>query len=191
MDPVEERTDFERSNNLPPVEAMTQEERLTEKARVNGDSAHPHWDLGHVYHKQAVERMGKLFSALGPGPTNLDKSFSEAGIKNPEEEIKQIQAKGFSEITRDKVQRQFEEIRNKLALASLGDPIAESFEEVVGNAQGLVSTLVNQKIVDPEFTDFLDESEIGNSPQAIKLFSDLNKLIGKFTEWQKYRKGGK
>ncbi len=176
-----ERSDFERTMDLRPVSEMSAEDVKTEIAKANADPKHPYWDERHPSHKQAINRMGLLWRAHGPTKSPLAKSLEEIGIKTKEDLVR-IQEQGFAEIDREKTRREWEKLRDKLALASPGRP-KEEFNEMLERAQGTFKILREQKILGEDIAEFMDDG-VGAEPQILQLFADISKLQARYGEWK-------
>ncbi len=182
----EERTDYEVLHDLKPVGEMSPDEVRKEIAQGNADLKHPYWDDTHPQHKQAIDRMSKLWQAKVPTKSPLEKSLNVVGIYS-KEDIDEVQQNGFDRIKAEQVERELGEIQNKLALAFPDSP-KEEISQIIEGAQGTFKTLREQGIVAQDFQAFIDETGEGDKPEVLKLFSDVGRLQARFLEWKEKKR---
>lgn len=184
--PDEEQTDFERAYDLKPLGQVTADEATTELAKINDPaslSSHPYWVGQGRQHDEAVQRVVGLTRRQGGGESDLAKSLHEIGIDTPED-LERVADKGFSDISREELDRQFEDLKDQFAREGGAN---QDFSAVLLGAQGLVKTLTEQKVLEADFHEFLAETGAGDELGTIRLFNSISQLATKYAEWKQRR----
>jgi len=172
------RSIYELARDLPNPEEMSEEENRRERAQLTLD---PEYQSGS---KEKVARMSRLCRVGPPAGSALDQELTKQGITR--EEIQEVSDRGFAEIQMEKTRRQFEKVKDEMAMKFPGLK-QDEFGKVVASANTVFNQLRKDGLLAEDFADFVDDSGEGNNPETLKLFSDISKLQGRYAEWREKR----
>lgn len=173
---------WELSQNLPPVSQMDREGAQKEMAQINlGGASHPYWKEDDPAHGAVVKRVQGLLQRMVLTPQEQEQATAQQ-----REELDTKVAGYWEQYDREKAKKEYEKIRDKLreSLARDGKTgeIKEA-DEVFDGALESISQLKKQGVLAKDIDEFLIETLEGDCIENIRRFHWAKTLNEKYWQW--------